>query len=874
MADSSLIITIGAKSQEFQDELDKIKKQTRALENQLASIAKISGAAFVALTAATAGAVIEFARFDNAMRGVKTLLDETSFGAKGLEAGFADMNAELLKVAGTAPVSIEGLTKALFDTVSAGVDASEAVKAVAVSAQLATAGLTDITVATDGITSALNAYEISADDADKVAAKFFTAQKFGKTTIEELAGGLGLVASTAKEMGVSFDELLGSVSALTTSGIKTNAAYTGMRAVLANIAKPTADARKEAKRLGIEFNAAALRSKGLEQFLNDLTEAQGFTKDSVIELFGSVEAQAVAFSLTGTSAKTFAKITKELSNEQKILATFQKAVEVQSNSLSSQMQILGNIFRGVAIQIGSQFAPALEKVTGALIKVISQVQKHPEIAKWAAVLLAGTTIVAGFVFAISLAGLALLKMRAGVLIIGTLLPKLSIAFSQAAIGARGFSITIRGVGIAAKAAIGATGIGLIIIALGDLALNFEVRSKQIAAIWTRTVDLIKKQSIGVASVIIGVATRNLTTLALGIKQLKDDFGKGVEALKGDFATIAKEAQDALAGQMSAGADEMKILFNEIKDDIAPIVSDAITSAILIPDAVFAGANERIRAFFEEQRLIITENAEQNDEEKEERLERLRLAEEALRAENLGNLASFNKAEQKEILKAVDTTRGLRTKAALDEVNRANKDRKQFAEDERKHGKIIAEINSITRSEVFQGAKSAASDLAALQQSSNSTLRAIGKAAALFQIAIKTQEAAMNIYAGFATIPIIGPALGIAGAAAAVAFGVERASKVLGAQRGGVVPGFAGQSPGGDTVPAFLTPGEFITPRENFEEVVNAITAQRIEDRRSEDGGEDERPPQMVSIELLGDEAERMLTVRQNEASELGISEAI
>jgi len=265
----SVIIKIAGKSDAYAAELEKVKKQTKKLESQLAKVAKISGVAFAALTGTIGITVKRFADFDNQLRGVKTLLDENSFGAKSLAKGFGEMERGILKVAATYPVTIEGLNKALFDTVSAGVDANDAVEAVGIAAKLATAGITDVSVATDGLTSALNAYGLGADSANSIAAKFFSAQKFGKTTVEELSSGFGLVASTAANMGVSLDELLSSVSALTTGGIKTKQAYTGLKAILANIAKPTEDAAAEAERLGVAFDASALRAKGLHKFLTD-----------------------------------------------------------------------------------------------------------------------------------------------------------------------------------------------------------------------------------------------------------------------------------------------------------------------------------------------------------------------------------------------------------------------------------------------------------------------------------------------------------------------------------------------------------------------------------------------------------------------------
>src|SRR5690606_34763922 len=126
--------------------------------------------------------------FDNQMRSVKTLLDSDSFGpGSNLEAGFSQMQADLLKLNGNSPSSLPALTKALFDTVSAGIEAGKSVQFLTASNKLAVAGNTDVSTSTDGLTSAINAYKFSADEAEIVASKFFSAQKYGKTTIAELS---------------------------------------------------------------------------------------------------------------------------------------------------------------------------------------------------------------------------------------------------------------------------------------------------------------------------------------------------------------------------------------------------------------------------------------------------------------------------------------------------------------------------------------------------------------------------------------------------------------------------------------------------------------------------------------------------------------
>lgn len=144
-------------------------------------------------------------------------------------------------------------------------------------------------------------------------------------------------------------------------------------------------------------------------------------------------------------------------------------------------------------------------------------------------------------------------------------------------------------------------------------------------------------------------------------------------------------------------------------------------------------------------------------------------------------------------------------------------------DEIKYGSAYAAIQAAMNSQAVKGTEQATGQLVQLQQSRNSTLKGIGKAAALVQIGIDTAKSAMSIYSGFATIPIVGPALGVAGAAAAIAFGLEKMNQVRSAATGGIVPGVGS----GDTQPFMLEPGEVVVPKAlapTFAEEFGGLTA--------------------------------------------------
>ena len=158
--------------------------------------------------------------------------------------------------------------------------------------------------------------------------------------------------------------------------------------------------------------------------------------------------------------------------------------------------------------------------------------------------------------------------------------------------------------------------------------------------------------------------------------------------------------------------------------------------------------------------------------------------------------------------------------ALKELDRNVKDKNQFLRDEMKFGESIARFKQIMRNKEVQGALSTNNQLIQLTNSKNSTLKGIGKAASIVQIGVKTAEGAISAYTSLAGIPVVGPALGAAAAAALIAFGAEQIGNVLSAAQGGIVPGGTGGAR--DRIPALLEPGELVVPRQITSDFIQSI----------------------------------------------------
>lgn len=114
-----------------------------------------------------------------------------------------------------------------------------------------------------------------------------------------------------------------------------------------------------------------------------------------------------------------------------------------------------------------------------------------------------------------------------------------------------------------------------------------------------------------------------------------------------------------------------------------------------------------------------------------------------------------------------------------ELNRQIEARNRFLKDEAQFGKAYANLNKMINDDRVKGASNAINQLVQLQNSGNSQMKAIGKAAALVQVGIDTARGAVSAYSSLAPIPIIGPALGAAAAATLVAYGATQAGKIQG-----------------------------------------------------------------------------------------------
>lgn len=322
-----LVVKIRADNQQFSKEVLKLQSQVK----QMAGSVDTASKRFGNLTSAW-GLAKNILAGSGLVQGVQVLgqaLKATAAEAIGFETGITEINSILPETAQLTEETTQAIrdfsnqfgtsqtaqTKAFYQIVSAGVtDAAKATKLLEQANKAAVAGLTSTQSAINGLTSVLAVYEKRGIDAEMASDILFATVREGKTTFGELSANVGKVSAIAETAGVSFSDLSGSLAFLTKSGISTEEATTGLRAVISGIIKPTDEAKAAAAELGIQLDTAALSSKGFAQFFSELNEAVDGNVDALSRIFPNILALNAAAQLAGTNVEDLGNILDRTAN--------------------------------------------------------------------------------------------------------------------------------------------------------------------------------------------------------------------------------------------------------------------------------------------------------------------------------------------------------------------------------------------------------------------------------------------------------------------------------------------------------------------------------------------------------------------------------
>lgn len=331
----------------------------------------------------------ESTKFKTAMVKVGTIADET-------QEPLGDMRNEILALSGETGKSVEELAEAAYQAISASVATESAVNFTSKANKLAVGGFSDTTTAVDILTTAINAYGMSADDAAKISDVLITTQNLGKTSVAQLGASMGMVIPLAAAYNMDLEDLSASYALLTANGTQTAQATTYVKAALNELGSTSSVVGSTLKKkTGKTFAELMAEGNSLGDVLQVLADSVDGDTTAFNNMWSSSEAGVGMLSILNSGTSKYNSLVQAMEGSTGAAAA---AFEKMSETGEFAQQRFQNATKILKIAIGDELAPVLMELqqsgTDAMEWATEFVKEHPEVVAAVTALAAALAVLA------------------------------------------------------------------------------------------------------------------------------------------------------------------------------------------------------------------------------------------------------------------------------------------------------------------------------------------------------------------------------------------------------------------------------------------------------------------------------------------------
>lgn len=267
------------------------------------------------------------------------------------------LGSQITDTSNTMGIAATDIAEATYQAISAGQDTANAVEFAGQAAKLATAGFTSTTSAVDILTTALNAYGLSADQATHVSDVLLTTQNLGKTSVDELSSSMGKVIPLAAAYNVSVENLSSGLAVMTANGIATAEATTYTKSMLNELGDTGSSVGKILQQqTGKSFAQLNAEGKSLGDVLQILYDSVGGDSTAFAGLWSSVEAGTGALSLASGGADKFNGVLAQMVDSAGATDT---AYQTMTDTFQHSMESLQTTAENLSIDLFEAMEPGL-----------------------------------------------------------------------------------------------------------------------------------------------------------------------------------------------------------------------------------------------------------------------------------------------------------------------------------------------------------------------------------------------------------------------------------------------------------------------------------------------------------------------------------
>ena len=277
--------------------------------------------------------------------------------------GIAQTNAwsdSVLDLAAKYGQTGEDAAKALYLITSSGIKGADAMAALDVTGQAAAVGLGDMQTIAGLLTSAMNAYGTETLSAAKAADILAGAVQESKIPADQLAGSISQLLPIASQLGIGFDQVVGSMAALSLQGTNAAMGATQLRGILNGMLDPSSQAAEALNKVGlsVEDVQKTMESQGIVagvRQIRDAIVANGGESDAALaEVFGNVRALTGVFGLLNDEG---GKVDRVLSNTTNSAGKLAAELKVTADTPGFKAQQATQELNNEMVKLGASITP-------------------------------------------------------------------------------------------------------------------------------------------------------------------------------------------------------------------------------------------------------------------------------------------------------------------------------------------------------------------------------------------------------------------------------------------------------------------------------------------------------------------------------------
>jgi TP901 family phage tail tape measure protein len=316
------------------------------------------------ITTAITEAIASISDFNQALKNLQAI-------SGGTEAEIALLGEEILNISKTTKYSASEISKGAVYIAQAGFSAAESLDVIKAAALGAQGTLEPLTTAADLLTTVIRAFRLDASEASYIMDSLAVAANGSKTNLEGMRTVFNYIGPSAEAAGVSLNQALGAVMALSNAGIKMSTIGTSLRQVFIGLENQNAKLRAAINQAGlsandfnVKFQNLATNGNGLAVVLKNLNTVIGGDLTKATQFF-NVRANNTALVLS-----TMHEYVAILTEDTKKYGVAQAMAATQLDTISGKMSILSNRFKAMIISFSEG---GLTEVFKGLITVLTKV---------------------------------------------------------------------------------------------------------------------------------------------------------------------------------------------------------------------------------------------------------------------------------------------------------------------------------------------------------------------------------------------------------------------------------------------------------------------------------------------------------------------